>query len=227
MVPSPDRSTPESSVPTQDLREREMLSGVRESRAERTGLDTAELLQGVRLGSTEAFDELAREHSPRLYRMALHLSGRPEEAEDLVQETLVRALPALRNFEGRAQLSTYLVRALTNVWKNRLRSRSRSRIVDWFRGAGKGRDGEDQPGFDPADCSPTAHERLEAEDTAARVRAAVTRLDPDRRATLLLREVEELSYEEIASITRVPVGTVRSRLARARMDLRRLLGGRV
>ena len=191
------------------------------------GLDTAELLHGVRQGSTEAFDELTREHSPRLYRMALRLSGRPEEAEDLVQETLVRALPALRGFEGRAQLSTYLVRALTNIWKNGLRSRSRSRIVDWFRGVGRERDGEDTGGFDPPDDAPSALERLEAGDAAARVRIAMTRLDPDRRMTLLLREVEELSYEDIASVTRVPVGTVRSRLARAREDLRRILGGRV
>ena len=70
-------------------------------------------------------------------RTALRLTGRVEDAEDLVQETLVRTLPALRRFEGRSRLSTYLVRALLNLWKNRLRSRSRSPIVAWlFRRAG-------------------------------------------------------------------------------------------
>ena len=205
-VRSPGDASGEPGTPT----------GVHEVRVERTKTeqDPAELLAGVRQGDAAAFEALARQNASRLYRMALHLTGVQEEAEDLVQETLVRALPALKKFEGRAQLSTYLVRALANLWKNRLRSRSRSRIVD------------EEPLFDPPDGSSSALERLEAEDAAIRVRAAVARLDPERRMALLLREVEDLSYEEIASITRVPVGTVRSRLARAREDLRRLLGGR-
>jgi RNA polymerase sigma-70 factor (ECF subfamily) len=67
-------------------------------------------------------------------------------------------------------------------------------------------------------------ERLEAQSRAAEVRQAVSKLEPRRRLTLLLREVEEMSYEEIGEVTGVPIGTVRSRLARAREDLRRLLG---
>jgi len=191
-------------------------------RPERDG----DLVERVRAGDADAFEELARQVAPRLYRLAVHLTGRQEEAEDLVQETLVRALPALRRFEGRSSLSTYLVRTLSNLWKNRLRSRSRSRIVGWLK-IGSGRE---EPGgsvdLDPVDTAPSAHERLEGEDRAARVRAAVAKLAPDRRLVLLLREVEERSYEDIAAMIRVPVGTVRSRLARARDDLRRLLGDR-
>jgi len=185
--------------------------------------ETAELLEAIRAGDANALERVAREHAPRLFRLALRLAGRREDAEDLVQETLLVALPALRRFEGRAKLSTYLMRALCNRWKNRLRARSRSRLVDWFRG---------RPSVGPADeAEPvavdqalTALERLVAEDRAARVREAVTRIEPHRRLTLLLREVEELSYEEIAEMTGVPVGTVRSRLARAREDLRSILG---
>ena len=80
--------------------------------------------------------------------------------------------------------------------------------------------------MDPADDAPLAPERLESSERAAEVRAALERVDPVRRWTLLLREVEEMSYEEIASMTGVPVGTVRSRLARARDDLRALIGER-
>jgi len=190
-------------------------------RPERDG----DLVERVRAGDADAFEELAREVAPRLYRLAVHLTGRQEEAEDLVQETLVRALPALRGFEGRSSLSTYLVRTLSNLWKNRLRSRSRSRIVGWLK-IGSGREEPGSADLDPADTAPSAHERLESEDRAARVRAAVAKLAPDRRLVLVLREVEERSYEEIAMVTQVPVGTVRSRLARARDDLRRLLGDR-
>ncbi len=184
--------------------------------------DPAELLEGIRRGDTDAFETLARQHAPRLFRLALRLTGRREQAEDLVQDTLVRALPALRKFEGRAKLSTYLVRALGNLWKNRLRAKSRSRLVEWLRGPiGDGDDTERD--WEPPDATPSALDLLESEDRAAWIRRGVARLEPVRRWTLLLREVEELSYEEIAEMTEVPVGTVRSRLARARADLRCIL----
>lgn len=201
-------------------------SGVRSLEDTADGRETAELLARIREGDPEAFETLAREHAPRLFRLALRLTGRREDAEDLVQETLVRALPALRGFKGDARVSTYLVRALTNLWKNRLRSKSRSRLVDWFRGKRRGAEGEEPRAPDPADPGPSALERIEADERAAGVRAAVSRLEPHRRLALLLREVEEMSYEEISTMTGVPVGTVRSRIARARDDLRRLLGGR-
>jgi len=188
--------------------------------------ETAELLAGVRRGDPEAFDRLTRMHAPRLFRLAMRFTGRREDAEDLVQETLVRALPALRRFEGRAKLSTYLVRALGNQWKNRLRSRERSRLVEWFRGRKRSEE-NDEAEFNPANGGPSALERLEAADRAREVREALVRLEPNRRWVLLLREVEEMSYEEISAVTGTPVGTVRSRLARARDELRQLLGERL
>jgi RNA polymerase sigma-70 factor (ECF subfamily) len=200
-------------------REPSALAGVR---TEETGRETAEQLAAIRRGDPDAFEAVARQHAPGLYRVALRLTGRKEDAEDLVQETLVRALPRLRRFEGRAKLSTYLIRALGNLWKNRLRSKQRSRLVAWF--GGRRDDPDDAPAaLDPPDPTPLAVERLESEDRAVAVRRAVTRLEPTRRLTLLLREIEEMSYEEIAEAMDVPVGTVRSRLARAREDLRRLL----
>ena len=92
----------------------------------------------------------------------------------------------------------------------------------WFRGGE--RDGaEEEAEWEPPDRGPSAQDQLEQEDRAAQIREAVARLEPVRRWTLLLREVEELSYEEIAELTEVPVGTVRSRLARARRELRRIV----
>ncbi len=208
------------------MREPDLAGGVYSRVGENAEQDTPELLEAIRRGDAEAFERVARDQAPRLFRFALRLTGRREEAEDLVQETLLKALPALRKFEGRARLSTYLIRALGNLWKNRLRSRKRSRLVEWFRAARAhpARPEADEPEFDPADEAPSPLERLEAADRAEQVRQAVGRLEPNRRLTLLLREVEELSYEEIAEMTGVPVGTVRSRLARAREDLRALMG---
>jgi len=207
----------------EETREPGAATGVQSIEGQPSERETAELLDGIRRGSADAFDRVARDHAPRLFRLALRLTGKREEAEDLVQETLVRALPALRRFEGRAKLSTYLVTALTNLWKNRLRSRKRSRLVEWFRG--KQGDEQDDEGPQPVDDSPTPLERLETAERAQEVRRAVSRLAPERRLALLLREVEDMSYEGIAEMTGVPVGTVRSRLARARDDLRTLLGG--
>jgi RNA polymerase sigma-70 factor (ECF subfamily) len=187
------------------------------------GRETAERLEAIRRGDPDAFEAVARQHAPALFRVAMRLTGRREDAEDLVQETLVRTLPRLSRFEGRARLSTYLFRALGNLWKNQLRSRKRSRMVGWFHG-GTGDENDERPALDPPDSRPLAMERLEAQSRAAEVRQAVSKLEPRRRLTLLLREVEEMSYEEIGEVTGVPVGTVRSRLARAREDLRRLLG---
>lgn len=221
----PSRPGPTPGAET-SFREPPGRGGVRSDRDERAEARTESWLAEVRRGDSAAFEALAAELAPKLFRLAIHLTGRKDEAEDLVQETLVRALPKLGSFEGRALLSTYLARALANLWKNRLRSRSRSRIVDWLRVGGRRDAADDEPSLDPPDFAPSAEERLAAEDDAARVRAAVLRLDPDRRLALVLREVEELSYEEIAATTGVPVGTVRSRLARARDDLRRRLGGR-
>lgn len=207
------------------FREPEGAGGVCTEGTENPEDRTAEWIEGIRRGDADAFDAVAREYAPRLFRLALRLCGRREEAEDLVQETLVRTLPALKRFEGRARLSTYLSRSLGNLWKNRLRSRKRSRIVDWFRGR-KDDEREDEPLARMADDRPTPLQLLESEDRARQVRDGLQQLEPVRRWTLLLREVEELSYEEIASITGVPVGTVRSRLARARGEMRRILGGR-
>jgi len=185
-----------------------------------------ELIERIRNGDADAFEQLARREAPKLMRLALKLCQRREDAEDLVQETLLKSMTTLRRFDGRAQLSTYLFRALSNQWKNRLRSRSRSRIVDWFRGQPRG-DDRAAPSIEPreVDPAPDAEQQLVAGERALEIRAAIETLEPHRRLTLLLREVEGLSYEEIAMATDVAVGTVRSRLARARADLKQRLGG--
>lgn len=208
--------------PVDGFSEPEAPGGVR-SEEGAVGPDEGALLAAIRRGDADAFETVARAHSPRLFRLAMRLCGKREDAEDLVQETLLRTLPKLRVFEGRARISTYLVRALVNLWRNRLRSRRR---WSWLEGWYRGREGSDDPPPDAIDPAPDGEERLIARGRAAEVRAAVAEIEPARRLTLLLREVEGLSYEEIAEMTGVAVGTVRSRLARAREELRRRLGSR-
>ncbi len=99
--------------------------------------------------------------------------------------------------------------------------------MDWFRGRREDEDESDGPEATAIDPAPSAEQRIEGEQRGALVRAAIEQLEPNRRLALLLREVNEMSYEEIAETTGVAVGTVRSRLARARDDLRRLLEGKL
>ena len=201
-----------------EIREPTAGGGVSRDAGDDATRETPAQLEAIRRGDADAFEQVAREHAPRLYRFALRLTGDRDEAEELVQETLLRALPALRKFEGRARLSTYLIRALSNLWKNRLRSKSRSRLVEWFRAArgNPSKPEEDEREFTPVDHSPSPLQKLETDERNERIRQAVSKLEPHRRLALLLREVEDLSYEEIAAMTGVPVGTVRSRLAMMR-----------
>ncbi|MDH3626121.1 MAG: sigma-70 family RNA polymerase sigma factor [Acidobacteriota bacterium] len=206
-----------------DSREPRVVSGVHDHQEVGPDAELADLLERIRRGDGDAFEQVAREQGPRLFRLALRLCSQRADAEDLVQETLLKGLPALKRFEGRSSLATYLTRAMGNLWKNRLRSRSRSRMVDWFRGLGGSAAEDETDLIEPAADLPDPQQHLERREEAVAVQRALRHLEPTRRWTLLLREVEDLSYEEIASVTDVPVGTVRSRIARARAEMRHLL----
>ncbi len=168
------------------------------------------------------FDEIVRLHGRRLYVLAYRLTGNRAEAEDLSQETLVRAYMAIGGFRGEASVYTYLYRALLNLWKNQVRSRRRWRLVPLPVGrGGERREGEIQ---EPPDGSPGPHERLVGQEQAERLRRALLEIEPEFRSVLVLRVAEGLEYEEIAAALGIRVGTVRSRLARARGKIRELMG---
>ncbi len=165
--------------------------------------------------NTEAF---GIEYLDNLYRYALLLTRNRFEAEDLLQETYVRAIEAFGRLREGSNVKGWLLTIMRNLRFNDLRKlRTRPQIVDVdvdgdsrFSGGLKG---------DKRD----AHEVLEREEDAVRVRAAIEKLPPEFQEVIVLREFEELSYQEIASVIGCPVGTVMSRLGRSRAKLRRLL----
>jgi len=175
------------------------------------------------------FNEIVAKHGRRLFVLAYRLTGRREDAEDLSQETMVKGYMAAGRFEGRSDFYTYLYRTLVNLWKNQLRRRRRWRMVHLFGGgadadgaeAGQGRPAD--PGARLADSGPGPHEAYVHHEQAAKLHRALARLEPDFRAVLVLRVAEGLEYEEIAETLGIPVGTVRSRLARARNRIRDLM----
>jgi RNA polymerase sigma-70 factor (ECF subfamily) len=158
-----------------------------------------------------------------VYNLALRLTGNRSDAEDLAQDALLRAVRALPGFRGDSQLSTWAYRITVNAWKNRVRAEKRRKFWSTVTlGLVSGSDGEKMEVDVKAD-EPALDAGLEKAEGAAAVQAALLTLDGDDRAIVLLREIEEKSYEEIGAMLDLPQGTVKSRLFRARAKLKTIL----
>jgi RNA polymerase sigma-70 factor, ECF subfamily len=165
-----------------------------------------------------AADTVGVEHIDGLYSYALMLSRNRSEAEDLVQETYVRALGAMGRLRPESNVKSWLFTILRNIWLNQLRQRRTApQIVEMdVEGINAGIGTKTADDDDPYALYASTVERNQ-------VREAIQQLPAESREIILLREYEELSYQEIATILDCPAGTVMSRLARARAKLRALL----
>jgi RNA polymerase sigma-70 factor (ECF subfamily) len=182
-------------------------------------LDDHSLVEACRAGQSEAFGALVQRYQERLYQTLLHLSGSAEDARDILQDTFLRAYEKLSQFQGDSSFYTWVYRIGVNLalsGHRRRRSRPSLRRFDEH-GADRCADATD----DSADADPTyALERAEREQI---VEAALRSLGPEHRAVVILKDFDGRRYEEIGAILNVPVGTVRSRLHRARCELRERL----
>ncbi len=177
-----------------------------------TVADDRELVARAVAGDVDAFDELIRRHSGRVYGLLVRLLGNPASAEDVAQETFVRAWRALPSFRGDALFSTWLYRIAANEASRLLAKETRRRelpIDDAL---------EEIPDLS-ADPSVTA----ELGDLQAHVERCVAELPPDYRASVVLRDVEGLTNEEAAEVLGIGVRNLKSRLHRGRMAVRRCL----
>jgi RNA polymerase sigma-70 factor, ECF subfamily len=151
-----------------------------------------------------------------LYSYAMVLSRSATEAEDLVQETCLRAIRGLERLRPDSNVKGWLFTILRNIWLNRVRHlRTGPEMVELYP------DGSEA--IDPVDPAEDAHTIYVEKVTREQVRAAILQLPVEFREIIILREYEELSYQEIADLLACPIGTVMSRLARARSRLRELL----
>jgi RNA polymerase sigma-70 factor, ECF subfamily len=165
-------------------------------------------------------DATGVEYLDGLYGYALVLTGNHAEAEDLVQETYVRVIPAMGRLREGSNTKAWLFTILRNTWLNQLRKRRNCpQMVEIEAGDGIANSIAEQ--------SNDAHDLYVRKLEAEQVRAAIQELPAGFREVILLRVYEDLSYQEIASILDCPVGTVMSRLARARAKLRVLFFGKV
>jgi len=176
-------------------------------------------IEAARSGDLEAFNELIRRYQDRLYSVAYRIMGDHDSAADAVQEALIAAFRGIRNFRGGSFLA-WLLRIVTNACYDELRRRRRrpQASLEALFVVDQGPEAEQM--LPPVEGPEFYAERRELADLIHR---AIQSLPADQRAVLVLADVEGYSYEEIAEILRVPLGTVKSRLSRARMRVRDFL----
>jgi RNA polymerase sigma-70 factor (ECF subfamily) len=160
---------------------------------------------------TPSWDQVVREHSARVYRLAYRLSGNAQDAEDLTQETFIRVFRSLANFAP-GTFEGWLHRITTNLFLDMVRRRQRIRFD------ALPEDTERLPGTSPSPEQVYVDTHLDPQ-----IQAALDALSPDFRAAVVLCDIEGLTYEEIAATLGIKLGTVRSRIHRGRVQLREAL----
>ena len=177
------------------------------------------LIRRAQRGDADAFEQLLLEHQKNVYNLCYRMAGNPDDAMDLSQETFLRVWRCLDQYQFVSAFSTWLYRLCSNICIDFLRRRRRQQTVPLtFEDA----DGEEQTYAVP-DAQPLPEEQVELKLTRETLAAAMAQLLPEHRAVLQLRVVNEMSYEQIADVLDIQIGTVKSRLSRARNQLKKIL----
>ena len=179
--------------------------------------DDQRLIAACLEGDTTAFGLLVRRYQDRLFNTVFRLLDSAEDAQDVVQEAFLHAYQSLDSFKGDSLFFTWLYRIAVNAAISLKRKR---RVVLSIDGTRHGEAGSEP--LDPSEESRPGH-ALEQAEQEKRVRMALNKLSPEHRAVLIMKDMEGQKYEAIAEVLQVPIGTVRSRLHRARLELRELL----
>lgn len=176
----------------------------------------SELVQAAQSGDQNAFGKLVEANQGRIYQLCYRMTGNPEDAADLTQDAFLNAWRSLSGFGGQSAFSTWLYRLAANACIDFLRREKRRGALSMTLED----DREDDRQADVPDERFSPQQALEREETRRAVREGLAALSPEHREILLLREIEGLSYHEIGQRLDLEEGTVKSRIARARMALR-------
>jgi RNA polymerase sigma-70 factor (ECF subfamily) len=184
--------------------------------AELAQLRDEDLIIQVQHGNRRAFDEIVARYKGRLYSFILRMVKDPDLAEELTQETLIRVFLHAEKYREIAKFSTWVFTIATNLVRNKMRQRSRR---PRFLSLDPAPDDDDMP-LDPADPAADPSRQVEGAELGRLIADATSRIPEKYRVPFLLREIEQLSYEEIQQVTGLKLGTVRSRINRARTRFR-------
>lgn len=177
-------------------------------------IDERELIAAAQRGSERAFEQLVRANERKVYTLCLRLCGNPADAEEAAQEAFLAAWRGLPAFRGESAFSTWLYRLANNACIDLLRRSRRTRADVSL---------DDEAAPEPTDEHASPQRELERREQREAVQRGLAALSDEHRTVLVLRELEQLSYAEIAEVTGLEAGTVKSRISRARMQLRNYL----
>lgn len=178
-------------------------------------MDDKHIVAQARRGELSAFEELVTRYEKRVYAIALRSSGSPEDAADITQEVFLRAWRSMKDFRGDSGFATWLFRITMNQCVDYARHKQSQPLV-------QGEDDEERE-LPLPDTAPSPEEHLENSELGRELAAALDEVSDEHRRIVLLRDVSGMSYTEIAEILEVSEGTVKSRLSRARIALRKIL----
>lgn len=176
-----------------------------------------EWIEAARQGDQDAFAELVRLYEKRVFALTMRMCRNPEDAAEAAQEAFLSAWQGLRFFRGEASFSTWLYRLASNACVDLLRREGRHRAA-----AGASLDDEEMK-IDAVDPAPSPQDVAERRELREQVEAGLAALSPEHRQVLVLREMHQLSYDEISQVLSLDVGTVKSRISRGRRQLRKFL----
>ena len=174
------------------------------------------LIERARRGDQNAFEQLITQHEKMLYNVALRIMKKPEDAMDMAQESIIKIYRYISGFKGDCTFSVWMYRIVTNTCLDELRRRKRKASVSLDSLVDEGT-------MQFEDKGETPEQKLERHELSDMIREAINELDDDYRVVITLRDIQELSYQEIAEVTSSNIGTVKSRIFRARSQLQKKL----
>jgi len=185
------------------------------------GMDEALLLKRLQAGDKEAFADWVIAHQRGIYGYCLRLTGSQEDAEDLTQEVFIRAYRGIHRFRQQSQLSTWLYQIAHNACVDYLRRVKKARVLSIQAQE------EERPGREMvSDTQPLPEQRAVQRENIDALKACLETLSRSHRAVTVLRHMRHLSYQEIAAVMKIPLGTVKSHVSRARQHLRDCMTGK-
>lgn len=185
-------------------------------------MDEKELIKKCKEGDTESFSLLVLMHEKKIFNYALRMLKNENDAEDASQEAFLRAYKKIDSFNGASQFSTWLYTIVNNVCLDMLRKKQRTGESTHISINQSTTDDEEYE-LQIEDTSPGPYEMAKRSEAGRVLEKAIASLSPEHRAVIIMRDINGLEYDEIAKITKTSLGTVKSRISRARISLRKIL----
>jgi RNA polymerase sigma-70 factor (ECF subfamily) len=175
-------------------------------------------------GDTSAWEEIVRAHNRRVYNICYRFTGSPDDAEDLAQEVFIKVYRTLKSYDlGKGAFTTWLTTVTRNLLVDHFRRSKQDRMTDSIDSSPQNEEDSPTLGDTLQDQTASPDETLAAKERQRLVQDALTKLSPDLREAVILRDLQDMDYKEIAAALKVPEGTVKSRINRGRTELARIL----